>query len=225
MRQTSFNGKSRRHFLASSGAMMGVAAGLVGEGPCRGDGESPVDAFRAWLESMSPEREWLEAFLDPTARVWARFDAELGYLLRNSFMRDGVDGCHTLARYEGDDGPRQQVNFAADSCRIHTYGDSFTQGHQVSDGETWQEVLGAHFCEPVRNFGIGGFGVYQAFRRLRRIETTEAGAPWIVFNIWGDDHLRSILAWRWLIFPSGSGQGDGEIDVSFQPLVPCSSGS
>jgi hypothetical protein len=71
----------------------------------------------------------------------------------------------------------------------------------VSDGETWQEILAAHFCEPIRNFGIGGFGVYQAYLRLLHIEATDLGTPYVIFNIWGDDHLRSINAWRWLTFP------------------------
>ena len=53
-------------------------------------------------------------------------------------------------------------------CRMNTYGDSFTQCHQVSDGETWQEYLAAHLGEPVRNFGVGGYGVYQAYRRMLR---------------------------------------------------------
>ena len=39
------------------------------------------------------------------------------------------------------------------------------QCYQVSDGETWQEYLAAHLDEPIRNFGMGGYGVYQACRR------------------------------------------------------------
>ena len=60
-------------------------------------------------------------------------------------------------------------------CRINTYGNSFTQGAQVSDEETWQEYLAAHLGEPIGNYGVGGFGVYQAYRRLRRAEATDEG--------------------------------------------------
>jgi hypothetical protein len=45
--------------------------------------------------------------------------------------------------------------------------------HQVSDNETWQEYLAGHLGEPIRNFGMGGFGVYQAYRRMIREEQTE----------------------------------------------------
>jgi hypothetical protein len=96
------------------------------------------------------------------------------------------------------------INYADRPCRINTYGDSFTQGHQVSDGETWQEYLAAHFGEPVRNFGIGGYGVYQAYRRMVREEATASAAEYLVLNIYGlDDHLRSIDSWRWLRFGEG----------------------
>jgi hypothetical protein len=71
----------------------------------------------------------------------------------------------------------------------------------VSDGETWQEHLAAHFGEPIRNFGIGGYGVWQAYLRLQRHERTAAGANYVILNIFDDDHFRSIDAWRWLRIP------------------------
>jgi hypothetical protein len=186
----------RREFLASISAAVAASAALARQG-------NTHEALRSFLQPHVLQRSSLDQFLDPKAQVWARFDPELGYLLRNAFVRDGVDGCHTLARYQ-ETGQRQQVNFQDQPCRIHTYGDSFTQGHQVSDGETWQEILAAHFCEPIKNFGVGGFGVYQAYRRLLRSEATEQSAKYILFNIWGDDHLRSVYAWRWLAFPDNA---------------------
>jgi hypothetical protein len=183
----------RREFLATIPVAIATAATFAQNG-------KPNDAMRAFLQPHVLTRRSLDLFLDPKARVWAKFDAELGYLLRNAFVRDGVDGCHTLARYE-ETGQRQQVNFPDHPCRINTYGNSFTQGHQVSDGETWQEILASHYCEPIRNFGVGGFGVYQAYRRLLRNEATDMSAEYIIFNIWGDDHLRSVYSWRWLAFP------------------------
>ncbi len=183
----------RREFLAAVPVALASATVFARQG-------DSDQALRSFLQPHVLQRETLDRFLDSKAQVWAKFDPELGYLLRNAFVRDGVDGCHTLARYQ-DSGQRQQVNFPDQPCRINSYGDSFTQGHQVSDGETWQEILSAHFCEPIRNFGVGGFGVYQAYRRLLRNEATDASGKYILFNIWGDDHLRSVYAWRWLAFP------------------------
>lgn len=186
---------SRRAFLSCCSAT--AATSLL-----RAQQTKP-ETFRDFLKPYVVKKESLDRFRDPKARVWARFDPELGYLLRNSFVRDGVDGCSTLSRYETS-GERKRVNFPDQSCRINTYGNSFTQGHQVSDGETWQEILAAHFCEPIRNFGVGGFGVYQAYKRLLRTEATDQAANHLVFNIWGDDHYRSIYAWRWLSFPKSA---------------------
>lgn len=202
---------TRRDFLATTPA---VAASLA----AMGKAATAQDLFREFLRPHVLKKDTLDQFLDPKAQVWARYDSELGYLLRNSFVRDGVDGCHTLARYQPT-GQRQQVNFPDQPCRINTYGDSFTQGHQVSDGETWQEILAAHFCEPIRNFGIGGFGVYQAYKRLLRTEATPLGAKNLVFNIWGDDHLRSVYAWRWLAFPSNVLQSMAGVMFHANPWV------
>lgn len=193
----SLSGMGRREFLAAGCAALG--AGVAAR--AASGAEPGGNALRDFLAPYVVKKETLDRFLDPQARVWAKFDPELGYLLRNSFVRDGMDGSSTLARYEAA-GQRKQVNFPDQPCRINTYGDSFTQGHQVSDGETWQEILAAHFCEPVRNFGIGGFGVYQAYRRLLRTEATDLGADHLIFNIWGDDHYRSLYAWRWLAIPA-----------------------
>lgn len=191
---------SRRDFLGYLSAMGSLGLGHT-SAIAQKDHTADIVDLMTFLHPYVIKKETIDRFLDPKAQVWAKFDPELGYLLRNSFVRDGVDGCSTLARYE-QTGQRKQAHFPDQPARIHTYGDSFTQGHQVSDGETWQEVLAAHFCEPIRNFGVGGFGVYQAYKRLLRQETRGPGADHIILNIWGDDHLRSIYSWRWLSFPS-----------------------
>jgi hypothetical protein len=96
-------------------------------------------------------------------------------------------------------GERATINYADRPCRLNVYGDSFTQAAQVSDGETWAEYLAAHLGEPVRNFGIGGYGAYQAYRRMLREEATPRATEYAILNIWDiDDHMRSIDKWRWL---------------------------
>ncbi|MGQ0633294.1 MAG: hypothetical protein ACT4QC_01680 [Planctomycetaceae bacterium] len=192
---------NRRVFLTRSLAAAGALPAASALAPGAFAGAEPVsDVVRKALEPYVVPRSTVDAFLDPQARMWARFHPVYGYLLRSSFVRDGVDGSHTLARYETT-GQRWQVNFRDQPCRLNSYGDSFTQGHQVSDGETWQEVLAAHFLEPIRNFGIGGFGVYQAYRRLRDVEASELGAANLIFNIFGDDHYRSLYAYRYATLP------------------------
>lgn len=166
-------------------------------------------------------REDVDHFLDPERPSWARFDRLTGYVPSDIVLGDGVDGAHTLNSYE-DLGraasadpahlavARRMINYRDRACRVNTYGDSFTQCHQVSDGETWQEVLAAHLGEPIRNFGVGGYGVFQAFCRMRAIEPASHGTAFVVLNIFDDDHIRNLDAARWFRlsrFRSSAGDG------------------
>jgi hypothetical protein len=150
-----------------------------------------------FLKEVAPPRAMIDRFLDEAALSWAKFDPELGYLLHDSVVRNGMDGSYTIGQY-GIWEERRTINYADRPCRINTYGNSFTQCHQVSDGESWQEYLAAHFGEPIRNFGVGGYGVYQAYLRMLRQEQTSAATEYVIFNVWSDDHRRSLYPWRWL---------------------------
>jgi hypothetical protein len=143
---------------------------------------------------------------------WAR-DAEVGLVERHYVIptggqpaRDRGDGVRWKANAipAGLDGSAVACNIAPDGsrlgkvageARINSYGDSFTHGEQVNDGETWQEYLGAHFAEPIRNFGLSGGSVYQTYLRMVKEESGPNAAPYVLFYIWGTDHLRSIIGW------------------------------
>lgn len=151
--------------------------------------------FEAYLRKSVVDKKTLDVFLDPQQLSWAKFDPITGYRLGNYMPKDGMDRSSTISTARPD-GARTAHVYVDRPCRINTYGDSFTQCHQVSDSETWQEYLAGHLGEPIRNFGMGGFGVYQAYRRMIREEQTEHGAKYLIFYIWGDDHVRSLLRCR-----------------------------
>jgi hypothetical protein len=158
------------------------------------------DLYREYLLGATVPKAVLDEFLDPETRTWAKFDPEVGYVLNNCLVRNGINGSYTISTSHG--AIRSQHHYAGKPCRINTYGDSFTECHQVSDGETWQEYLAAHLGEPLGNYGVGGFGVYQAYRRLIRNEATPSGAANVVLYIWGDDHQRSVMRCRYAaIYP------------------------
>ncbi|MCJ8328377.1 MAG: hypothetical protein MJH11_00110 [Lentisphaeria bacterium] len=152
-------------------------------------------SIREFLKENTLTKEVLDRYLDPEAKNWACFDAELGYLLKNSETRDGMGWCFTKSTFEPAGGARKLVNYADQPCRINTYGDSFVQCDQVSDGETWQEYLAAHLAEPIRNFGIGSYGVYQSYRRMLREEKTTP-AEYLILNAYDEDHVRNVYQWR-----------------------------
>ncbi len=152
--------------------------------------------MREYLKSMVYTRKEVDDWFSGLAFPFSKYDSELGYLLRSARFKDGIDG--SMSTYNFNDyglGPRRMITYADNPCRINTYGNSFTQCCQVSDGETWQEILAAHLCEPIRNFGVGGYSVYQAYLRMKR-EEMKTPAEYIVFNIYDDDHYRSLVSWQ-----------------------------
>ena len=151
------------------------------------------------IRANLPSKEEIDVFLHEMS--WAQFDPETGYILANFMPRDGMDKSATFSTVQPN-GARTSFMYRDKPGRINTYGNSFTQCHQVSDGETWQEYLAAHLGEPVRNFGMGGFGLYQAYRRMLREEQTESGAKYVMLYIWGDDHIRSLLRCRYMLTTS-----------------------
>ena len=192
----------RRTFL--SGTALSVAAlGTMGAQPFARaqDGKSPAVVTsgktvtaRDYLKSILYTKDEVKQWLAGKAFPFAKYNSEFGWLLRNARFQDGMDGSTSVYTYGLLD-ERITIHYKDQPCRINTYGNSYTQCHQVSDGETWQEVLAAHLQEPVRNFGVGGWSVYQAYRRMLK-EEQRAPAEYIVFNIYDDDHFRSLDSWR-----------------------------
>jgi len=155
-------------------------------------------SYKQYLANSAVSREVIDLFLDTDQPGWAQFDPELGYILGNAMTPDGMDGSLAITTSRNN-GARTSSLYRDRPCRINTYGNSFTQCAQASDGETWQEYLAGHFGEPIRNLGVGGFGVYQAYRRILRTEQSRDAAENIILYIWGDDHLRSLMRCRHVV--------------------------
>ena len=52
------------------------------------------------------------------------------------------------------------------------------------------------WASPSGTSGWAGTGSIQAYRRMLREERTDHGAEYVMFYIWGDDHIRSLLRCR-----------------------------
>jgi hypothetical protein len=153
-------------------------------------------SFKDYIRSNIPSKAEIDVFLNDAS--WAQYDSDVGYILGNYMPHDGMDSSSTISTAQPN-GARTAFMYKDKHCRINTYGNSFTLCHQVSDGETWQEYLAGHLGEPVRNFGMGGFGVYQAYKRMVREESTAHDAEYVILYIWGDDHIRSLLRCRYML--------------------------
>lgn len=191
----------RRKFLtsAAASALATAAMGRLPRTSCQAaQGQAAATqelSVKELLTELLYDRHEVDQWLAGKAFAFAKYSSEFGWLLPNARFQDGVDDSISVYRYAQPDGERLMSNYADQPCRINTYGDSFTQCHQVSDHETWQEVLAAHLQEPVRNFGIGGWSVYQAYLRMLK-EEQRTPAEYIIFNIYDDDHRRNLDAWR-----------------------------
>ncbi len=193
----------RRHFLLTALATgLQFSRSTAAEPATGGLPPDLVPLVRAFLKSMVAPRQWVADFINPSpdAEVLRRtlgwtYSSEFGWVLRDAVRFDGINGSKTFYHYEKD-GARRIVNSPGQTSRLHTYGNSFTHGDQVSDGETWQEYLAGHFQEPIRNYGVGGYSVYQAFRRMRRHEQAGSGAEYLILNVYDDDHFRNLTPWR-----------------------------
>ena len=183
----------RRTFVKATMGILGMVF-LPRKSRALGRGDRLVDA-KKYLKEILYTKEEIDAWFAGEAFPFSKYHARFGWLLNDGCYRDGIDDSISTYTYAGEDGERIMSNYNDKSCRINTYGDSYTQCHQVSDHETWQEVLAAHLQEPVRNLGIGGWSVYQAYLRML-FEEERTPAEYIIFNIYEDDHLRNLDAWR-----------------------------
>ncbi len=189
---------NRRKFVKSNAAAaMAVAGSSMWPDLLYGAKQGDKKSYAEYLRKSAVPREELDIFLNEYS--WAQFDPEVGYILGNYMPHDGLDDSFTLSTVMKDRKRTSQV-YAGKPCRINTYGNSFTQCHQVSDAETWQEYLAGHLGEPIRNYGMGGFGVYQAYRRMLREEQSDNQAEYIILYMWGDDYVRSVFRCRYATY-------------------------
>ena len=178
------------------GRIKGAPGGLSKATLATGGGSDRDQQAKEYLKSILYTAKEVDSLILGNGPHGEKYDSDLGWIYADRRYRHGMDGSVVTYRYDPW-GTRRMVNYAAQPCRINTYGNSFTHCDQVSDGETWQEVLAAHLIEPVRNYGIGGYSVYQAYLRMKR-EESRRPATSIIFNIFHDDHYRNLHSWRTL---------------------------
>ena len=137
---------------------------------------------RTILDAAAYHEVEIDRVLDKDNPSFLEFDPVLGYVMHDHAFNDGAGNALTTYRFESDSNHRKLINHADHPCRVNTYSDSFTMCAQVNDGETWQEYLAANIGEPIRNYGVGGYGVYQAYRKAMRVEDTAHAAEYIILT-------------------------------------------
>ncbi|UCC15062.1 MAG: hypothetical protein JSW21_03690 [Gammaproteobacteria bacterium] len=148
---------------------------------------------------------------DDLASYWAHRDELLGWDRAPFESRQATNSA----------GEKYSTTFSSDGARmdpkdhdatlIATYGDSFTEGAEVNNDETWQVYLENLTGHDVKNFGVLGYGIGQSFLKLKRHLEDGRVAPITMLVIYSNDLRRAVNNYRW--FLNGS---DGAL-LAFKP--------
>lgn len=80
---------------------------------------------------------------------------------------------------------------------VSIYGDSFAWGDEVDDEHAWANLLSREIGCRVANFGVGGYGLDQAY--LRYLNNTKDNSEVVVLTIFSENIQRHINQWRVLL--------------------------
>jgi hypothetical protein len=85
---------------------------------------------------------------------------------------------------------------ATGPATIATFGDSFTRGDEVNDGETWQCEIERRTGRRVANYGVGGHDVGQALMKAERHWRDGQVAPVTILGVYAEDLDRVLGQYR-----------------------------
>ena len=128
-------------------------------------------------EVLERQREGIDSLLAGQGRLLLALDSELGWLYRADFSGD-----RDRTTIQGVRGSRVYGTAPGDPLRVASFGDSFVYGTEVADDETWGHVV--ERVSPgieLLNYGVGGFGMDQAYLRYLR-EGAELSPDMVLFG-------------------------------------------
>jgi hypothetical protein len=88
------------------------------------------------------------------------------------------------------------------TLRLAAFGDSFTHGDEVPNEDTWQEILmRGHPGVEAMNFGVGAYGLDQAFLRYQR-DGADYGARIVLIGFMPENLFRHVNVYRPFYVPN-----------------------
>lgn len=133
------------------------------------------------------------------------YDEWTGWAFRPNSTRQGgsftINGAGFRSRRDFDQKPPD------DRLRIALFGDSFTAGDDVSDDEVWgflleRELHAAGIRAEVLNFGVGAYGMGQAYLRWRHLGK-DFSPDIVIFGLQPENLKRNANVFRQLLHRSG----------------------
>ena len=128
-------------------------------------------ALEPYAPPVGRQRRMLEEYLENQDQAIYIYDEMLGWTYPPNAARQSgeftINSAGLRSRREYSQRP------PSDTLRIALFGDSFTAGDEVSDDETWGHQLEMRLNQAgirteVLNFGVGGYGMDQAFLRWQK---------------------------------------------------------
>ncbi len=162
-----------------------------------------------------------------TQPTYVRFDREQGWTIAaNGYGRAG--GVVYKANAAGFRAQREYpTERRGDLIRIAAFGDSFVHSDDVSNSEMWTQQLEAlNGGLEVLNFGVGGYGTDQAYRRYLERGKRYA-ADIVIIGYMSDNLTRNVNVFTPFLrrhsFPLGKPRyllrGDGSLQLLPQPFT------
>lgn len=169
----------------------------------------------AWVTSLVVDSDDL---FDHRAGVLARLNAAdlaafvktggdpvLGWEARGPAVRQEANCRGSLKTYTYNDaGARLYAGFRPESAEIVVVGDSYTNGDEVDDDETYPAQLAALLGTSVANQGVGGYGPTQAFLNLKKKWGVYPKARIAVLAIMYENLSRMVNAYRPVLYNTSS---------------------
>ena len=157
--------------------------------------ELPVNELRGQVENYIANKD----------SAIVIYDEWTGWTFRPNSIRQGgaftINGAGIRSQRDYDQAP------PSDTLRIAVFGDSFTAGDDVSDGEVWAFLLERELHEAgiraeVLNFGVGAYGMGQAYLRWQRLGKDFA-PDIVIFGLQPENLKRNVNVFRQLLHRSG----------------------
>ena len=131
------------------------------------------------------------------------FDKELGTTNKKNITNSEIfyeEKKFFKSRYTiGKEGERINPKFSNHKNSISTYGDSLTFCRYVNDNETWQHRMSQKLKKNIKNFGVGNYGLDQAYLKYRLNKKKKVDKSKIVIFGFGPETIRRNLStWKHL---------------------------
>ena len=141
------------------------------------------------------------------------YEVDLGWDFRPGFKGTSKNAAGEEWNYSvGNLGERANP-YPAQKTLISSFGDSFTFGDEVENDETWQFYLSEMIQTNVLNFGVSGYGLDQAYLKMKKKLEEGLVTPIIILSLTPDSLMRLVTMNRGFSYPSDSHR------LAFKPML------